>query len=175
MNIDYNKIALDYVSHRKPQPHVLDNLISQCNVKCDDKVLEIGCGSGNYISSVKSSVNCSCWGIDPSTEMLSKAKEKSDDVEFGIGNAESLNFQDKFFNLVFSVDVIHHLTNCLDYFQEAFRVLVQGGRICTVTDSEWIIRNRQPLAKYYPDIVEVELKSGVTQKNGIKYRERLWG
>ena len=158
MKIDYNNIAIEYARNRKPQPHVLDNLISQGNVKCDDKVFEVGCGSGNYISSVKTSVNCECWGIDPSAEMLSEAKINSNNVQFGIGNAESLRFQEIFFNLVFSVDVIHHLTNCLDYFQEAYRVLIKGGKICTVTDSEWIIRNRQPLAKYFPDIVEVELK-----------------
>ncbi len=158
MKIDYNNIAIEYARNRKPQPHVLDNLISQGNIKCDDKVLEVGCGTGNYISSIKNSANCWCWGIDPSTYMLTNAKVISNNVQFGIGKAETLKFQNDFFNLVFSVDVIHHLTNCLDYFHEAFRVLVQGGNFCTVTDSEWIIRNRQPLAKYFPDIVEIELK-----------------
>jgi hypothetical protein len=29
--------------------------------------------------------------------------------------------------------------------------------LCTATDSEWIIRHRQPLAAYFPETIEVEL------------------
>src|SRR5690606_22984779 len=37
------------------------------------------------------------------------------------------------------------------------RVLRAGGTICTVTDSERIIRGREPLATYFPETVEIEL------------------
>ena len=158
MNIDYDKIASEYAHNRKLHPKVLVKLISSSKININDRVLEVGCGTGNYIISIKNSVNCSCLGIDPSTKMLSKAEERSDSIHFELGNAESLGLQNDFLNLVFSVDVIHHLINCFNYFQEAFRVLKPGGKVCTVTDSEWIIRNRQPLAKYFPGIVEVELR-----------------
>ena len=62
-----------------------------------------------------------------------------------------------FFDLVFSVDVIHHVDIRLAYFREAYRVLRAGRKVCTVTDSEWIIRHRQPLAIYFPETVEIEL------------------
>ena len=38
-----------------------------------------------------------------------------------------------------------------------YRVLRSGGRLCTVTDSENIIRRRQPLSVYFPESVAVEL------------------
>jgi len=59
--------------------------------------------------------------------------------------------------MVYSVDVIHHVSDKPRYTKEAYRVLAPGGLFCTVTDSEWIIRNRVPLATYFPETIEVEL------------------
>ena len=36
-------------------------------------------------------------------------------------------------------------------------MLRHGGRACTVTDSEWVIRHRQPLSVYFPETVEIDL------------------
>ena len=89
--------------------------------------------------------------------MLSRARERSENVSFQPGRAERLDFPESFFDLVFSVDVIHHISNRRAYFREAYRVLKAGGTMCTVTDSEWIIRHREPLAVYFPETVEVDL------------------
>ena len=59
---------------------------------------------------------------------------------------------------MFSVDVIHHVDDPSAYFREAHRVLEKGGKICTVTDSEEIIRHRQPLSVYFPETIELELQ-----------------
>jgi SAM-dependent methyltransferase len=90
--------------------------------------------------------------------MLDQARARPGSASFGPGCAENLDFGDASFDLVFSVDVIHHLTDPARYFSEAFRVLVPGGRVCTVTDSEWVIRNRCPLAVYFPETVAPELE-----------------
>jgi ubiquinone/menaquinone biosynthesis C-methylase UbiE len=121
------------------------------------QVLEVGCGTGNYIIVLQSLAGCTCWGIDPSAEMLARAKGRSSTAHFQIGGAESLEFPTGFFNLVFSVDVIHHVGDRLAYLQEAYRVLQPGGQICTATDSAWIIRHRQPLATYFPETVQADL------------------
>jgi ubiquinone/menaquinone biosynthesis C-methylase UbiE len=89
--------------------------------------------------------------------MLSRARERSRTTHFQLGQAERLDFPQDFFDLVFSVDVIHHVGDRLAYFREAYRVLRAGGKGCTVTDSEWIIRHRQPLAVYFSETVEIEL------------------
>jgi ubiquinone/menaquinone biosynthesis C-methylase UbiE len=155
--IDYNQIASEYAQHRQVHPGVLTSLISASGVDGTSQVLEVGCGTGNYILALESPVGSTCWGVDPSGGMLSKARERSNEVHFQVGRAESLDFPDGFFDLVFSVDVIHHVPDRLRYFREAYRVLKAGGKLCTVTDSEWIIRHRQPAAVYFPETVEVEL------------------
>jgi ubiquinone/menaquinone biosynthesis C-methylase UbiE len=156
--IDYDAKASDYARHRQVHPDVLRSLVLTGGVGPGSKVLEVGCGTGNYILALDSLVGCECWGIDPSQGMLTTAEGRSDDVGFHLGQAESLSFRPDYFDLVFSVDVIHHLERCGAYFHEARRVLTGGGKVCTVTDSEWIIRHRQPLAVYFPGTVERELK-----------------
>lgn len=155
--LNYDKIASDYAQHRQVHPEVLKGLASANGISPDSSVLEVGCGTGNYIIALERLAGSDCWGIDPSEGMLSKARERSSSVHFQPGRAEALDFSSGLFDLVFSVDVIHHVDDRLSYFQEVYRVLKSGGRMCTVTDSEWIIRNRQPLAVYFPATVESEL------------------
>jgi SAM-dependent methyltransferase len=156
--IDYDRIALEYTRHRKVHPGVLRSLILRSGIDGDSRVLEVGCGTGNYIHALQDAVGCSCWAIDPSEEMLAAARDRSAGVVFQIGRAERLDFEPAFFDLVFSVDVIHHVDDHAAHFGEVHRVLEPGGRVCTATDSEWIIRNREPLAVYFPETVDVDLR-----------------
>lgn len=156
--IDYNKISDPYTKHRQNvHPEILKRLLSDCTYEDTSNILEVGCGTANYIIAVQSLTNSNCWGIDPSEKMLSVARERSTIISLQLGRAEHLDFSDDFFELIFSVDVIHHVKGHLEYFQEAFRTLKPGGRICTATDSEWVIRNRRPLATHFPESIEVEL------------------
>jgi ubiquinone/menaquinone biosynthesis C-methylase UbiE len=118
-------------------------------------VLEVGCGSGNYVAALEGLTGCSCWGIDPSEGMLARARSAAG--RFQAGRAEALGLPDGSFDFVFSVDVIHHVGDRPQAYREAFRVLAPGGKVCTATDSDWIIRNRRPLAAYFPETVTVDL------------------
>ena len=154
---DYAGLAQEYARHRKVHPAVLRDLLQESGIYAQSSVLEVGCGTGNYTLALESTVGSPCWGMDPSEEMLAEASEGPGSVHFQVGRAEQLEFSTGFFDLAFSVDVIHHLEDIARYFQEAFRILKPGGRVCTVTDSEWIIRHREPLAVYFPESVDVDL------------------
>ena len=54
-------------------------------------------------------------------------------------------------------------------------MLKPGGYVCTVTDSEWIIRHREPLAAYFPETVSADLARypRVTELRGITRRTGL--
>jgi SAM-dependent methyltransferase len=74
-----------------------------------------------------------------------------------LGWAEELPLVNSNLDLVFSVDVIHHVPDRAAYYGEVARALRPGGRVCTVTDSEEIIRRREILSGYFPETVEREL------------------
>ena len=148
-------MADGYGKHRQVDPEVLGRLTAP--LEAASRVLELGCGTGNYASAIRTAVGCECAGIDPSPQMLAKLKARTSEVQAIDGRAERLPFGEGTFDLVFSVDVIHHVEDRNAAFREAIRVLKEGGRLCTATDSESIIRQREPFAEFFPEIVESEL------------------
>jgi ubiquinone/menaquinone biosynthesis C-methylase UbiE len=158
MKIDYNSLAEEYARHRQVLPEVLKNLVEIGELGPASQVLDVGCGTGNYTVALEKAIGCSCWGIEPSEQMLARAQERTQSAHFNIGKAEQLDYPPESFDLVFSVDVIHHVIDRPAYFHEAHRVLKKGGKVCTVTDSEEIILHRQPLSVYFPETVEMELQ-----------------
>ncbi len=155
--INYNGLAADYARNRHVHPGVIRSLIDDSGIGEGAAVLEVGCGTGNYITALESLVRCAGWGIDPSEAMLAKARARPTAVRFRPGRAERLEFDAASFDLVFSVDVIHHVADRAEYFRQAHRVLRPSGALCTVTDSEWIIRRREPLSVYFPETAEADL------------------
>jgi SAM-dependent methyltransferase len=154
--INYDDLAADYARHRRVHPRVLERLRSA--IGAEKRALEVGCGTGNYVIALQEASGCTAWGIDPSAEMLAHARARSSRVGFQTGRAEQLDFAAGSLDLIYSVDVIHHVRDHAAYFAEGYRALAVGGRICTVTDSEEIIRRREPLSVYFPESVEVELR-----------------
>jgi SAM-dependent methyltransferase len=120
-------------------------------------VLEVGCGTGNYLGAIRESTGCEAFGVDPSPEMLAQLRARALPVRVREGHAEQLDFPAGTFDLVYSVDVIHHVVDRETAYREAARALRPGGVVCTVTDSEWIIRHRTPQSVYFPETIAVEL------------------
>jgi ubiquinone/menaquinone biosynthesis C-methylase UbiE len=156
--VDYDFVAREYGQHRRVHPEVLRRLLLDGGLTRDSRVLELGCGTGNYTAAIHETIGCACWGIDPSGAMLREATARCPAARLLVGRAEALDFPAEAFDLVFSVDVIHHVADRPACFREAYRVLAPGGRVCTVTDSEEIIRTRIPLARYFPETIDVELQ-----------------
>jgi SAM-dependent methyltransferase len=155
--LDYDTLAADYARHRRIHPGVLASLIATGNLSPSSAILEVGCGTGNYLAALHDHLGCSCAGIDPSAEMLATARQRTTQITFTQGRAESLAFPNSSFDLVYSVDVIHHVADRLASFREALRVLKPGGRLCTATDSEDDIPRRRPLSSHFPETIPVEL------------------
>jgi SAM-dependent methyltransferase len=117
----------------------------------------VGCGTGNYITALATDQGCRAYGLDPSAGMLARAQALPESITWVQGKAEQLCFVQGTFDLIFSVDVIHHVSDRAAFYHEAARILCAGGWLCTVTDSEEIIRKREILSGYFPETVEKEL------------------
>ena len=110
-------------------------VIEMAKIKPGDKVLDVGCGSGNLTLTAKryAATSGSVHGIDAAPEMIDVARKKASrlrmDVIFHVGLIEKLPFPDANFDVVISRLVIHHLPDDLKQrgFAEIFRVLKPGG------------------------------------------------
>jgi ubiquinone/menaquinone biosynthesis C-methylase UbiE len=155
--VRYDLAAGEYAAHRRIHSGVFRVLCKRGRLGAESTVLEVGCGTGNYISALAGRTSCAAWGLDPSPGMLAHAHGRAERVTWLLGRAEQLGFAGQAFTLVFSVDVIHHVADKASYYYEAARVLRPGGQVCTITDSEEIIRRREVLSGYFPETVEIEL------------------
>ena len=108
---------------------ILDNL----QIVSDDKLLDIGCGLGEFLSAVKTS-SIKKFGIDISEKYLDYCRDRFPDITLRQADVcEGLPFLDEFFDTVVSICVIEHVDNPTMLVREAFRVCRRGGNACFVT------------------------------------------
>jgi ubiquinone/menaquinone biosynthesis C-methylase UbiE len=159
MSIDFNAYADAYQRSRSVQPKVLEALIAGSGLGSNDSVLEVGCGTANYLAAIVSETGAAGHGIDPAARMLAQARSDPSRATLAltVGSAESLPYADGSFRFVFSVDVIHHVGDRAAYATEAYRVLEPGGKLSTVTDSHEDIANRVPLSSHFPETISDQL------------------
>ena len=78
-------------------------------IRNGDKILDIGCGNGRLLNLFENK-EIDYTGIDSSKELIEIAKKNySNERNFIHGNALSLPFQNKTFDTVFSIAVLHHV------------------------------------------------------------------
>lgn len=156
-SVNYDQVAGEYAAHRQIHSGVFRELCEQGCLSYDSAVLEVGCGSGNYIRALTGRLGCTGYGLDPSAAMLTQARTHRATAAWVQARGERLGVCAAAFDLIFSVDVIHHVADKASFYHEAARALRSGGRICTVTDSADIIRRREILSGYFPETVQIEL------------------
>ncbi len=97
------------------------------------RVLDLGCGSGEAVAALVQRGAAQVVGIDVSLVELLLARKLLE--ETGVeallvaGCAEGMPFADTTFDLIYSPDVIEHVTSQEDYLAEAHRTLKPGGRV----------------------------------------------
>jgi ubiquinone/menaquinone biosynthesis C-methylase UbiE len=112
-------------------------IIEMAKVKPGDKVLDVGCGTGDLTLTARkyAGASGSAYGIDASLEGIAiarkKAKRSGSETVFEVGLIENIAYPDATFDVVISRLVIHHLPDDLKRqgFAEIFRVLKPGGLI----------------------------------------------
>jgi arsenite methyltransferase len=107
-------------------------LLKLCGVDDSDYVLIVGSGNGVSAIKIHRMTGCRVVGIDISEDMVLRAQEKlklhENDgmVEFLVGNAEKLDFDDYTFDVVISESVTG-FTDKTRSLSEYYRVLKSGG------------------------------------------------
>lgn len=156
--VDYDEGARAYAQHRDVHPGVVEELLSGAGLHAGSRVLDVGCGTGNYARALQQASGCAMLGIEPSDAMRSKADLAATWEVLLAGSAAHLPLPDSSVDLIYSTDVIHHVPDRMIFFQEAARVLKSGGLLATVTDSHEDIRQRRPLSSHFPETIEIEMQ-----------------
>ncbi|MHC4580086.1 MAG: class I SAM-dependent methyltransferase [Planctomycetota bacterium] len=119
------------ILHRSIYEHVRDK--SPCSV------LDIGCRWGNDLKRVSLiGPDMNLFGVDvcsDALEVASKELEKSQNIHLCQARGEDLPFEDNYFDIVFSSEVIEHTEEVEEFMKEVQRVLKNHGAVIVTTPS----------------------------------------
>jgi ubiquinone/menaquinone biosynthesis C-methylase UbiE len=111
-----------------------DRLMELCNVEEGDAILVVGCGTGYSACYIAEKYRCRVVGIDISDAMIDRAHERTEEmgltdrVQFELGDAHDLRFDDGSFDAVITEFVAVFLDKPRA-FSEFIRVLRPGGHV----------------------------------------------
>ena len=127
--------AVTYSQVSTPQEQDGLKLIDVLSPKENNKVLDIGCGTGYLTSILAKHVGTrgKVIGIDPDKERVQIASEKytQSNLEFQVGDDKS--FPEDQYNVIFSNYVIHWIKDKDALFMKVVRSLCPGGKFGFVT------------------------------------------
>ncbi|MEO0636508.1 MAG: class I SAM-dependent methyltransferase [Pseudomonadota bacterium] len=148
--------ALEHIGHNplKAYPD-LDLALADGGV---ETVLELGCGAGWASNSMALHYGCQVTAVDFTAAAVARARE----VAGLLGTSDTIKFhcQDLYtfepgehFDLVFSMGVLHHTSDCRAGVQHASRFVKRDGLLYLGLYHSY---GRRPFLKHYQDMVEAQ-------------------
>ncbi len=148
----YDEIGMDYNSTRKADPYLLSRMYHFLDPSPTGKYLDIGCGTGNYTISLQRK-GMDMIGIDPSLEMLSKARLRNPNGEWLQGLAEKLVLENNSMDGILASLTMHHWKDLNQGFSEINRVLKAEGSFVMFTATPAQMKGYW-LWHYFPQMLE---------------------
>ena len=134
MEAKYDTIGIDYNLTRKADPYLTEQFLHYLKPIKSGTYLDIGCGTGNYTNEFQKK-GFRFIGVDPSLEMLEKAKLKNDQVDWKIGSAEEIGLPENFVDGIIGSLTIHHWTHLENGISQLYKVLKPNGRFVIFTST----------------------------------------
>lgn len=135
-------------------------------------VLEVGCGTGHWLGVLDASIRRSrvagssehstntmrdrLCGVEPSREMVARARTAAPHAFLVRGAAEALPWRDATFDRVYCVNALHHFSDRIRFFAEARRVLKPGGGLLSVGKDPHADRDSWWVYDYFPETVAID-------------------
>ena len=115
-------------------PLVEDVALAEVGRLDPKRVLEVGCGTGDFTERVRDGLRGPLVAVDLSVRMAALTKGRR--IDALVADIQRLPFPDGAFDLVLANRVLYHLPDLDRGLGEIARVLVPGGRLVAITYSE---------------------------------------
>jgi SAM-dependent methyltransferase len=159
VSLDFDRLAADY-DRLRPAGDAWEQLAERTTAGMDGcrRVVDIGCGTGRFAVYARHRLGARVWGVDPSAEMLRRARSRADARGIGWkqGVAERLPFRDGWFDAAHMHLVVHTLADRDRALEEIARVLGRDGRLAVATFA-YEHFDRFFLNPYFPSLAGIDL------------------
>ena len=102
--------------------------IAMLNPKSGDRIIDIGAGKGEKAAKlIQAFPTAEVYAVDPNAKRVAEAKRDYPSVKSSVASAESLPFDDAYFDKAYSTMALHHFADLDRALGEVRRVLKDGG------------------------------------------------
>jgi ubiquinone/menaquinone biosynthesis C-methylase UbiE len=147
-------VRRDAVARFREGPDAVDAaLLAAIAAPTPRRVLEVGCGMGQFAELLLAELDLDLIAVDLSPRMVELARERS--VDARVGDAQRLPFQDNRFDCVVANWMLYHVDDLELALSEFNRVLVPGGRLVAATIGEAHMREVWELMGFFASTAAV--------------------
>jgi len=128
---------------------ILIKLLKEIEIKENSIILDVGCGTGNFLKILSKNKTLILCGLDISPKMIKIAKKKlGKKANLKLMPIENLRDKNKF-NYIFSTEAFHHYSNQKKAMRNFYYALKKNGRLIIVDLSfgrilNWIFHKIEP-------------------------------
>lgn len=150
-NKDYSKA---FLAHREADIDLLDIVINNLKLHKNMRLLDFGCGTGNYLLALQKKGFKNLFALDKDDNMIDIATTRTG-IIVKSGSHLSIPFENEFFDSVMLIAMIHFIDDLFILFENLNFVCKKGARVVIVTQSHEQINNRF-YNKYFPSIEKID-------------------
>ncbi len=129
-NYTFTDISKRYKETSIVQSSAADILLALLDIKENESVLDVGCGTGNLTNRLFNKSRGRIVGIDPSSGMIEESTNSyGKDIQFEVGSAEDISFRNAF-DVIFcnsAFQWVHDARKCITNFYSALRATGRVG------------------------------------------------
>ncbi|MGA2161294.1 MAG: class I SAM-dependent methyltransferase [Methanoregula sp.] len=113
---------------------LLDLVVKESGIKRNDRILDIGCGTGLLSLKFLNKADCSVTAIDSSAQMLEIFQEKikkcnlTGKIHCALMSAEDMNFKPQQFDIIAATVALHHVKCKEPVIKNIYYCTKDGGR-----------------------------------------------
>lgn len=170
MRVNYDDLARDF--DRRYEVHSFRGVEDALDRFVGDRVsaaAEVGCGTGHWLERIQARTD-RLIGVDPSIEMLHRARTKSARAHLVRARAEELPCVDRSFDRIFCINAFHHFSDPARFLAEASRTLRAGGGLMTIGLDPHTGQDRWWIYDYFPHALDTDRNR---YRSTAEIRERM--
>ena len=144
-----------------------ESLLRFLNVRKDELVLDVGCGTGYFTGLVNEQGCRQAVGLDVDLESLRIAKKLNHNQDFVRADCVRLPIRNRVANKVLCTEVLEHVPNDDALATEFSRVLISGGTlVCSSPNESFVFRSKK--SSHTAHGPELHVRGGYSQESIIR-------